>query len=54
MIVMMLLFGLLIFGISYIMGKESTKMEKGELSLYIVLISWGSLFIGLFLARISN
>ncbi|MFZ5997545.1 MAG: hypothetical protein ACOYW7_08665 [Nitrospirota bacterium] len=54
MIIMGLLFGTLLFGISYVIGKESKKMESGELSTYIVLISWGSLVLGLFLAKIAS
>lgn len=54
MIVIALLFGMLLAGASYIMGKESRKMESSELSTYIVLLSWGSLIVGLFIARMGG
>lgn len=49
-----LLFSILSAGVSFVIFKKYETLEKAELSTYIVFIAWGSLLLGLFMARISN
>ena len=47
----MLAFSVVIILISAVISKRRDKMEKSEIATYIVLIAWGSLLWGLFLAK---
>jgi len=48
-----LCFSVLVVGVSFLIFKKYEALEKAELSTYIVFIAWGSLFFGLFMAKIS-
>jgi hypothetical protein len=50
----LLLFSLLVTGVSFRIFRKVQVLEKAELSCYILFIAWGSLFFGLFLAKISS
>ncbi len=49
-----LLFSILAIAVSYAIFKKYDRLEKAELSTYVVFIAWGSLLFGLLMARISN
>jgi hypothetical protein len=47
----MLAFSVIIILISAVISKRRDKMDGAEIATYIVLIGWGSLLWGLFLAK---
>ena len=49
-----LAFGVVIFVISAIIYRRVDKMERAEIATHIVLIGWGSLLFGLFLAKYTK
>lgn len=49
-----LLFSILAIAVSFVIFKKYGTLEKAELSTYIVFIAWGSLLLGLLVAKISN
>lgn len=53
MIASVLLFGMLVFGISLLISKRSAVCEKGEIATYIALIAWGSMVFGLFISKLA-
>jgi hypothetical protein len=53
MFIGILLFSMLIVAISLIMFRRHEKIERAEMMTYFVLSSWGSLFFGIFITRIS-
>jgi hypothetical protein len=50
----MLAFGVVMILISAVISKRRDKIERTELATYIVLIGWGSLLFGLFLAKLAR
>jgi len=50
----LVLFTLLVTGVSFGIFRKAEIMEKAELSCYVLFVAWGSLFFGLFLAKISS
>jgi len=50
----MLAFSVVIFWISVVISKRRDKMERSEIATYLVLIAWGSLLYGLFLAKLAR
>jgi hypothetical protein len=49
-----LLFSIFVVVVSLLILKRFESLEKAELSTYIVLIAWGSLLYGLFVAKIYH
>lgn len=47
-----MLFGLAVFVLSYFLEKKIKSLDEGTLSVYIVLIAWGSLICGLCMAKL--
>lgn len=50
--------GILFFSIaafvgSYLITKKHAELERSELALYIVLIAWCSLIVGMYLSRLG-
>ncbi len=41
------IFGVVVFYISSLLARHQTRMERSELALYIVLIAWCSLLVGM-------
>ncbi len=54
MLILVMLFGILVPVLSYSVAERSRRVERGELSTYIVFIAWGSLILGLSLARLAG
>jgi len=50
----MLAFSVVIILISAVISKRSDKMDRAETATYVVLIGWGSLLYGLFLAKLAR
>jgi len=50
MIIGIVLFGILVFMISLVLSRRLDRMDRGELSTYVLLIAWGSLCAGFLLA----
>jgi len=50
----MLAFSVIIILISAIISKRRDKMDRAEIATYIVIIAWGSLLWGLFLAKYAR
>jgi hypothetical protein len=50
----MLAFSVIILLISAVLSKRRDKMDRAETATYIVLIGWGSLLWGLFLAKYAR
>jgi len=53
MITGVLVFGLVIFVMSFFILKRSNVCEKGEIATYIALIAWGSMVFGLYVSRFT-
>jgi hypothetical protein len=53
MITGVLVFGLVIFVMSFFISKRSNVCEKGEIATYIALIAWGSMVFGLYVSRFT-
>jgi len=53
MITGILVFGLVIFVMSFFISKRSNVCEKGEIATYIALIAWGSMVFGLYVSRFT-
>ena len=54
MVVGMLTFSVAIILISAVISKSRDNMDRAEIATYIVIIAWGSLLFGLFLAKIAR
>ena len=54
MVVGMLAFSVVIILISAVISKRRDKMDRAEIATYIVLIAWGSLLWGLYLAKYAK
>jgi hypothetical protein len=50
----MLSFSVIIILVSAILSKRRDKMDRAEIATYIVLIGWGSLLWGLFMAKFAR
>jgi len=50
----MLAFSVVIILTSAVISKRRDKMDRSEIATYIVLIGWGSLLWGLFLAKYAG
>jgi len=50
----MLAFSVIIILISAIISKRRDKMDRAEIATYIVIIAWGLLLWGLFLAKYAR
>jgi hypothetical protein len=50
----MLAYSVVIILISAVISKRRDKMERSEIATYILLIGWGSLLYGLFLAKLAR
>jgi len=53
-VVGMLAFSVVIILISAVISKRRDNMDRAEIATYIVLIAWGSLLFGFFLAKVSR
>ena len=53
MIAGVLIYGLMVFMLSFFISGRSAVCEKGEIATYVALIAWGSMVFGLFIARFS-
>jgi len=53
MITGILVFGLVIFVMSFFISKRSNVCEKGEIATYIALIAWGAMVFGLYISRFT-
>ena len=42
-----LIFGLGVFGLSWLIAGKQKRLERAEMAFYIVLIAWGALLTGL-------
>ncbi|HMK57122.1 MAG TPA: hypothetical protein VK448_10840 [Dissulfurispiraceae bacterium] len=51
MIASVLIFGLLIFAVSFLVSKKSVVCERSEIATYVSVIAWGSMVFGLFISR---
>ncbi len=47
MIYAVVIFGIAVFYVSSLLGRHQSRMERSELELYIVLIAWCSLLVGM-------
>lgn len=47
MVAIILLFGIAVFAASFLIVKSYERMERFEVALYIVLIAWCSLLVGM-------
>ena len=47
-------FSVIIIIMSALIAKRRDKMDKAEISTYVVLIAWGSFLWGLFLAKYTR
>jgi len=54
LVVGMLAFSAIIVLISAVIAKRRDKMDRAEVATYIVLIGWGSLLWGLYLAKYTR
>ena len=54
MVAGMLSFSVIIILFSAILSKRRDKMDRAEIATYIVLIGWGSLLWGLFMAKFAR
>ena len=54
MVAGMLAFSVVIILISAVISKRRDKMDRAETATYVVLIGWGSLLYGLFLAKLAR
>lgn len=45
-------FSIVSFAISWAVGKRGKVIDGGELSFSVLLIAWGAMFYGLFVARL--
>jgi hypothetical protein len=50
----MLAFSVIVILISAVISKKRDRMDGAEIATYIVLIGWGSLLWGLFLAKYTR
>jgi hypothetical protein len=53
MVLGVLLFSVATFAGSFLLTKNHGKLERSELALYIVLIAWGSLVLGIVMSSAS-
>ncbi|HMK60085.1 MAG TPA: hypothetical protein VK452_02930 [Dissulfurispiraceae bacterium] len=51
MIVSILIFGLLIFTVTFLISKRSVVCERSEIATYLSVIAWGSMVFGLYISR---
>ena len=49
-----ILFAVIIAIISLLIYRRYEKLERTELATYVVLIGWGSLFVGLMLSKCAK
>ncbi len=49
----MLLFAVIIFSLSFLLAR-SGDVDRGKIAAYVTLIGWGSMLIGLLLAKVQN
>ena len=49
-----LAFGVIVIIITALIVKRRDKMDRAEIATYIVLIGWGSLLWGLFMAKFAR
>ncbi len=54
MIPAILLFSIAAFAASYMITKNSSRMDRAETGLYIVLIAWGSLIFGIVISNLDS
>jgi len=47
MVVIILLFSIAVFAVSFVIVKRYERMERFEVAFYIVLIAWCSLLVGM-------
>ncbi len=47
-------FSILAALVSFAIFKKYDRLEKAELSTYVVFIAWGSLLFGILMAKLSN
>jgi Flp pilus assembly protein TadB len=48
-----LFFSIVVFAVSFLITKNSSRMDRTEIGLYIVLIAWGSMIFGIVMSRID-
>ena len=53
MIFAILLFSVAAFAASFLITKHSSRMDRSETGLYIVLIAWGSLICGIVISHLD-
>jgi hypothetical protein len=53
MITGVMVFGLVIFVLSFFISRRTNVCEKGEIATYVALIAWGSLMFGLFISKFT-
>jgi hypothetical protein len=53
MIIAILLFSVAAFAASFLITKHSSRMDRSETGLYIVLIAWGSLICGIVISHLD-
>jgi len=51
--VIFVLFGLGTLAVSFLIAGKSSSLDSGEISTYIVFVSWGSLLLGLCLSKFA-
>ena len=54
MLIGVLIFGILIFAISYVIVRRYKTIEPAQMATYIVLIAWGALVYGFCLEHIAG
>ncbi len=52
MMVYMLVFASAAFCLSFLIGR-SKDLDRGRIAVYVVLVAWGSLLYGIYVAKIS-
>ncbi len=53
MMASMLIFSSAAFCLSFLIGR-SKELDRGKVAVYVTLVAWGSLFYGLYMAKISQ
>jgi hypothetical protein len=53
MMASMLIFASAAFCLSFLIGR-SKDLDRGKIAVYVVLVAWGSLLCGFYMAKISQ